>query len=160
MLSRLLLICAIAMFSACEQSAGTKVSSTSVRDSVHQMMTRLSRDISQKGPTAWLQYFEDKPGFFMASEGAMSFPNYDSAARFINNTLSKQVRHMKLEWRDVRVDVVNDNLAAVGANWLENMTDSTGETHLQSGYFTGVAEATANGWKLRNAHWSAISPVD
>jgi SnoaL-like domain len=148
------------MFSACEQPGATKVSNTSVRDSVQQMMTQLSKDITDKGPTAWLQYFEDKPGFFMASEGAMSFPNYDSAARFINNTLSRQVRRMKLEWRDVRVDVLDDDLAAIGASWLENMTDSTGETHLQSGYFTGVAEATASGWRLRNAHWSAISPVD
>lgn len=128
-----------------------------VKDSVQQMATSIATTISQQGPTAWLRYFEDAPNFFMASEGKLVFPNYDTAKNFINNTLVKIIRKIELRWSDVRIDPLTTNLANMAATFHEDITDASGKTTPQDGYFTGLAHQTPQGWKLLNAHWSVMA---
>lgn len=132
----------------------TQQQSSEVKDSVQNMMDLIAKDISHDGPIAWQKYFEDTPDFFMASDGQLVFPNSDSAKTFIKNTLVKQILKIELHWGNVRIDPLNNKFAVVGATWNEYLTDFTNKTISQSGYFTGVAEKTLQGWELRNAHWS------
>jgi len=37
-----------------------------------------------------------------------------------------------------------------------DITDTAGKMSSSDGYFTGIAEQTALGWQLLNAHWSMI----
>ncbi len=118
------------------------------------MTASIAKDVSDKGPLAWLQYFKDTSDFFMASGGHLVFANNDSAKNFINHVLVKSIREIKLHWSNVRVDPLTDQLASVGAAFHEDMMDSTGKELPIDGYFTGTAEQTSIGWKLLNAHWS------
>ena len=128
-----------------------------VRDSVQTMAQSIAKNISQQGPTAWLQYFEAAPDFYMASEGKLVFPNYDTAKNFINNTLVKIISKIELRWSDVRIDPLTTNFANMAATFHEDITDASGKTTPQDGYFTGLAHQTPQGWKLLNAHWSVIA---
>jgi len=132
----------------------TQQQSTAIRDSVQHMMNMLAKDISDKGPIAWLTYFEKTPDFFMASEGQLVFANDDSATRFIKNTLIKQIRTIGLQWSDMRIDPLTTRFSVVAATWHEEMTDFANGKISQGGYFTAIAEKDAKGWQLRNAHWS------
>jgi hypothetical protein len=127
-----------------------------VKDSVQKMIDLVAKDISADGPIAWLKHFENTPDFFMASDGQLIFPNNDSVASFIKNTLVNQIRKIELKWSKVRIDPLTEKFANVAATWQEEMTDFTGNRTSQGGYFTGIAEKTSNGWQLRNAHWSTI----
>ena len=130
--------------------------SGTVTDSVQQMMAFIEKDVSKKGPVAWLTYFEKTPGFFMASDGQLVFPNNDSATYFIREKLVKQVRNIDLKWNDIRVDSLTNTLAGVAATWHEQITGYNNNSIPQSGYFTAIAERTQQGWRLRDAHWSII----
>jgi hypothetical protein len=127
-----------------------------VKDSVSRMTANIASDISAKGPVAWLNYFEEEPGFFMASDGQLAFPDHPTAKSFIENTLVKTIRQIKLRWTDLRVDPLTSRLASIGAGFHEDVTDSAGRTLAFDGYFTGIAEERGNGWQLRNAHWSIL----
>jgi SnoaL-like domain len=128
-----------------------------VRDSVQIMTESIARDVSGEGPVAWLKYFENTPDFFMASEGRLVFPNSDSATAFIKNILVKSISKIELRWDHIRIDPLTTKLAGVSANFHEDIIDPTGKKIVGDGYFTGIAEETSQGWKLRNAHWSVIS---
>ena len=74
---------------------GNKVSftpqqKTNVLAEVQLMAETIAKNVSAEGPTAWLNGFENTPDFFMASDGQLAFPNYDSATDFINNNLTKR----------------------------------------------------------------------
>ena len=127
-----------------------------IRDSVQIMTQSISKDISLEGPGAWLKYFENTADFFMASEGRLVFPNNDSAANFIKNTLVKTIRKIDLRWNNLRIDPLSSKLAGISADFHEDITDNTGKKIAEDGYFTGIAEQTPQGWKLRNAHWSVV----
>jgi hypothetical protein len=130
------------------------------KDSASVLMTQIARGVSEKGPVAWLDYFEDGPDFFMASEGGLAFRNYPSAKIFIKNTLVKTIRHIDLRWDNERIDPLTPSIACVAADFHEELTDSAGKTVQEQGYFTGIAEQTSRGWQLRNAHWSVITPKE
>ncbi len=136
-----------------------KTAVQATKDSASVMMNRIARDVSEKGPVAWLDYFEDGPDFFMASEGGLAFRDYPSAKIFIDNILAKTIRHIDLRWDNEHVDPLTPAMASVAADFREELTDSTGKS-VQQGYFTGIAEQTNKGWQLRNAHWSAITHPD
>jgi len=125
-----------------------------VKDSVQQLVNSIEKNISQRGPVAWLNYFEDSPDFFMASDGLLVFPNIDTARNFINNVLVKNMISIKLKWDHVRIDPLTVSLSGVSANFHEDAFDSTGKKSAYDGYFSGIAIQTSNGWKLHNAHWS------
>ncbi|MBS1600756.1 MAG: hypothetical protein JST75_21230 [Bacteroidetes bacterium] len=153
-----LIFCIYLILLSCNTNTGTLTATqfTNIRDSVQQMMNSIAKDISGNGPIAWLQYFETTPNFFMASDGLLAFPNGDSATSFITKILVKKITKIDLQWSNIRIDALTPVFANVAANWHEKITDANGSTISESGYFTGVAEKSLQGWKLRNAHWSVV----
>ena len=128
-----------------------------VKDSVQQMMSFMAKDVTLKGPIAWLHYFEDTSAFFMASEGELAFPNYDSAQQVINRVLVKSIRKIDLHWSGIRINPLTATSASIAATFHENITDFEGRTSTVDGYFTAIANQTLQGWKLLNAHWSTTA---
>ena len=128
-----------------------------IRDSVQKMAESIANDVSTEGPIAWVKYFEDVPDFFMASDGKLQFPTGDSAQKFIKNTLVKNISNIRLKWSSIRIEPYTLKLANLACDFHEDITDFNGKTISEDGYFTGIAEETLQGWKLRNAHWSSIS---
>jgi hypothetical protein len=129
-----------------------------VKDSVFKLTADIATNISTKGPAAWLNYFEDTPGFFMASDGQLAFTDYPSAKAFILNTLVKSIPHIKLRWENLRIDPLTSNLAAMGADFHEDITNAAGNSLPFDGYFTATAHFNGHSWKLRNLHWSIKKP--
>ena len=150
------LVLLVAMLASCHtgNTQFNAAQSALVRDSVRQLAEAISRDVSHVGPAAWLKYFETSPEFYMASEGKCEFPNIDSATRFINTVLIKNIHSIQLHWTDLRIDPYTSTLAGISAVFHEDLTDTSGKVISEDGYFTGTAEKTAAGWQLRNAHWS------
>jgi hypothetical protein len=129
-----------------------------MRDSVTQMAAAIARDLSQTGPSAWLQYFEDTPAFFMASDGQMLFPTKDSADILVRG-LATRIPGIVLDWQDIRVEPIAPGLAVMAASYHEVVTDTAGAQTSFVGFFTGVATHTTVGWQLRNLHWSSPVPA-
>jgi hypothetical protein len=132
----------------------TEAESTVIKDNVRQLTTAIARDISTKGPAAWLDHFDNAPGFFMASDGSLDFPDYGAAKRFILDTLVKNIPKIKLNWTAVRIYPLSRRLAAIGADFHEVLTTADGKDMPVEGYFSGTAALTGQGWKLLNLHWS------
>jgi hypothetical protein len=132
----------------------TETDSAVIRDSVLHLMTGIGRDLSANGPAVWLNYFDDAPGFFMASDGDLDFPDYNAAKHFILDTLTKNISGIALNWSAVRVDPLSRHSAAIVAGFHEVLTSTSGEKIPVEGCFSGTAVLTAHGWKLRNLHWS------
>ena len=142
---------------SCTQPATTVTEtkpSPAAPDSVRFFLESMSRDVTKNGPNAWLEHFENSPDFFMASEGKLVFPNYDSADGFIRHTLVKMFTSIELRWTEVKIDVLTSDYASVAATYLENRTSASGAKDTEQGYFTGLAHLQDGKWKLRNAHWS------
>jgi len=118
------------------------------------MASNIARDVSAKGPSAWLNYFQDSPDFFMANDGRLTFHNYQSAKAFIQDTLVKSISKITLNWSHMRIDPLTSRLAAIGSDFHEDITFANGKPLPLDGYFSGIAIQTKTGWKLRNAHWS------
>jgi len=133
---------------------------TFVKNSVDNLTKNIADDVSKKGPRAWLNYFEDANGFFMANQGKISFEDYRAAKMFILNNLVKNVRRIKLKWNNVRVDPLGPDLASMGAGFHEDITDMSGKTISVDGYFTGLAHYDGIKWKLRNLHWSTPAAIN
>ncbi len=129
-----------------------------VNDSVKNMTDKIALDVSSKGPVAWLNHFENSPGFFMASDGRLQFPDNDSANRFINHTLVKTIRKIDLKWNNLRIDPLTKTLAGIRSDFHEDIIMSDQKTLSIDGYFTALAEKGPKGWQLRNAHWSIKKP--
>lgn len=125
-----------------------------VQEGVHQMLDSIARNVTEKGPVAWLDYFENTPDFFMATDGQLDFPNKDTAAIIINNKIVKQIVAIELKWNNIHIDALSGTLAAIGADFHEDITDTNGNKFPVNGYFTGIAHRSVEGWKLRNLHWS------
>jgi hypothetical protein len=134
----------------------TSVQRSVVEDSVHQMLASIAKAISHEGPIAWLEYFENSPDFFMAADGQLAFANNDSATNFLKNTYAKSIYKIELSWNHVRIDPFSSQVAGVAAVFHEDITDTAGRKSPSDGYFTGIAHQTAQGWQLRNAHWSIV----
>ena len=149
------LLVLVLLFS-CNQNPTTFTANevASVKDSVQLLTANTAKDISTKGPIAWLNYFEDTPDFFMTSNGDMAFPDYKTADSFIKNTLVKQIQHINLKWLNIRIDPLTPQIAVVGANFHEDITDTLGKITPFDGYFTATVHQTRKGWKYRDAHWS------
>lgn len=129
--------------------------SRAVKDSVLQLADMTAKGISTKGPIAWLDYFEDSPGFFMANDGGVQLPDYKTADSFIKNTLVKVISKITLKWSAIRVDPLTPGIAVMAAGYHEDITDASGKTTPYDGYFTALVHKTANGWKFRDEHWSS-----
>lgn len=133
-------------------------SSTGVADSVRAFMATLAREVTRDGPAAWRRQFADDAAFFMASEGRLVFSSAAAAGTGIDE-LTRVIAHIELRWGgDVRVDALGPGLAMVGASYTEVRADTAGHRVDEMGYFTGLAEHRAEGWRFRDAHWSVVGP--
>jgi hypothetical protein len=127
-----------------------------VTDSVRQMTIRLTNDLGQMGPVAWLNYFDKGPDFFMSSDGQLVFKDYPAARLFVENSLVKSIRKINLQFNSLRINSLSPQFASVGAGFHEKLTDSSGKILSIDGYFTALTVSTGEGWKFRNLHWSLI----
>jgi len=130
-----------------------------VEENVRLMASRLSSDLGRKGPIAWMDYFAEVPGFFMASDGQAVFPDYETASTFVDG-LAGRIAAMRLDWSDLRVEPLTKTMAVMGAAYEEGLTDTAGTAIHFGGYFTGLAVETPDGWRFRNLHWSSPRPPE
>jgi uncharacterized protein YdeI (YjbR/CyaY-like superfamily) len=150
-----LLLASLLVFSCGHRhGAMTEQDSARVSDSVLTLTTNIARDLSANGPAVWLKYFDDAPGFFMIDDGNLSFPDYNSARRFILDTLVKNIPHITLNWSAVRVFPLSRHVASIDAQFHEVLMPASGAGIPMEGYLSATATLTAHGWKLRNLHWS------
>ncbi len=155
-----LLLLSVSMFISCKPHIARLSDSQNkrVKDSISSMAINITRDISSQGPAAWLNYFEDTPDFFMVSNGELAFRDYKSAKEFILNKLVKNIPHIKLHLTNERIDALSSDLASIGADFREELTDKNGKTLNFEGYFSAIVHLTDHGWKLRNVQWSIKAP--
>ncbi len=129
----------------------------SVEGEVRAFAGEVARDVTRDGPAAWEKHFSDDPAFFMASNGELQFRDRAAATAGIRE-LPKMIRHITLEWSEVRVDAMGPDAALMGASFHEAIETAAGQSVDQKGYFTGVAERRNGRWQFRNAHWSVPVP--
>jgi hypothetical protein len=135
----------------------TPVHAAALVDSVRAFAQAVARDVTREGPAAWRGQFSRSPAFFMAAEGRVVFPTSDAVTHGIEE-LRRVIRHLELRWEDsVRVDPLAPGLAVLAAPYYEVRVDTAGKRVEETGYFTGLAEHGADGWRLRDAHWSVVS---
>ena len=133
-----------------------------VRNGVSAFAVAVAEGVTRDGPAAWRTFFSDTPDFFLAANGQLVFSSADAATRGIDE-LTKIVSKIELRWREpMRIQPISATLAVVAAPYHEVRVDSAGRRVEEDGYFTGLAQLEAEGWRFRNAHWSvatAPSPV-
>jgi hypothetical protein len=148
--------CLTLIFCSCEnRRAATGDDRTAVKDSVAGLMMRISGDITKGGPKQWLTYFENDPGFFMASDGAVKFGDFVSAATYTRDSLPQIISRIKLTWDHLRIDPLDREYACVGADFDEDITLTNGQNVSDVGFFTAVAHFDGITWKLRNLNWAS-----
>ena len=125
-----------------------------VQTAVTQFTSNMVRDLSAKGPIAWNDYIDDSPNFFMADVGQLVFKDGTKAKGFIRDTLSKSISKINLSFSNMRIDPLTNNVAIIGSDYHEDITNSSGVSASYDGYFTGTALLVDDHWKLRDAHWS------
>jgi len=137
----------------------TPASAAAIDESARTFMHTVAHDVTQEGPLAWLKFFDTGPGFFMAVNGQLVFPNAAAAKEGTQN-FARTINRIELTWGDdLRVDPLTRELSVVAASWHEIQVDKAGHRIEESGYFTGLAEYRDGHWRFRDAHWSApISP--
>ena len=144
---------------ASESQRLTPDHAAAVDRAVREFMQSVAHNVSQDGPSAWIQYFDPRPVFFMAVNGQMAFPN-GTAAQEGTLKFAQTIRHIELKWGDdLRVDPLTAGLAVVAASWSEAQVDTAGHRVDEAGYFTALAEYRDGRWQFRDAHWSSpVSP--
>jgi hypothetical protein len=137
----------------------TPASAAAIDESARTFMHTVARDVTQEGPLAWLKFFDAGPGFFMAVNGQLAFPNAAAAEEGTQN-FARTINRIDLTWGDdLRVDPLTAELAVVAASWREIQVDKAGHRIEEAGYFTALVEYRHGRWRFRDAHWSApISP--
>jgi len=143
-------------FISCKQNTTTLTTeqAATVKDSVLQLAAITAKDVSTRGPIAWLDHFENSPHFFMANDGFLALPDYKTAESFVKETLMKQLRSINLHWSAIRVEPLTPEFAIMAANYHEDITDNNNKTTVYEGYLTATVQHTANGWKFLNMSWS------
>jgi len=110
--------------------------------------------LAAAGPTAWLDVFAAEPGFFMASDGQVAFPDRAAAEAFLAD-FAPRVEALQLAWDEVRVVPLSATLAAVGTSYAERIDFADGTVARFTGYMTGLARRATDGWRLQHLHWSS-----
>ncbi len=149
----------LCLFTSCQQNPATLTTEqvTAEKDSVLRLADATAKDVSARGPIAWLDHFENSPHFFMANDGFLALPDYKTAESFVKETLVKQLRSINLHWSAIRVEALTPEFAIMAANYYEDITDNTNKTTVYKGYLTATVQHTAKGWKFLNVHWSGKS---
>jgi len=133
----------------------TPASAAAIDESARTFMHTVAHDVTQEGPLAWLKFFDTGPGFFMAVNGQLAFPNAAAAKEGTQN-FARTINSIDLTWgNDLRVDPLNAEFAVVAASWREIQVDKAGHHIEEAGYFTGLIEYRDGRWRFRDAHWSA-----
>jgi hypothetical protein len=149
----LIAICSLTIF--CPHEGLSQTETAEVQKGIRQMADAIVRDLHNDGPIAWLGYFSHSDRFFMASDGQLVFPNIDTADVFVKQ-FAKKIRQVDLTWNEIRVDSLAPGLGILAASFQEIQIGLAGVQDTPAGYFTGIAEYTQQGWKLRDAHWSVL----
>ena len=151
--------CSARTSGSAELQSLTPTSAAAIDESARAFMHTVAHDVTQEGPLAWLRFFDTGPGFFMAVNGQLVFPNA-AAAREGTQNFARTINRIDLTWgNDLRVDPLTAELSVVAASWREVQIDKAGHRIEQAGYFTGLAEYRDGHWRFRDAHWSTpISP--
>jgi hypothetical protein len=155
-------VLAIASITSCKNTRPPQWSSAekyAVKDSVTIMAVNISTDVSAHGPSAWINYFENDPGFFMASGGTLVFEDYVTAVSYTRDTVAKNFKKISLGWKRIKVDPLTADYAAMGADFHEDIVLANGQNLSVEGYFTATAHFDGSRWKLRNMNW-AIKPPE
>ena len=81
-----LLLTAFALAGCSSRTAGlaqsqslTPASAGAAGEGARMFMRTVAHDVTQEGPLAWLKFFDTGPGFFMAVNGQLAFPNAAAA---------------------------------------------------------------------------------
>jgi hypothetical protein len=130
-------------------------SSLIVENDISKMTDSLEKDLFRSGPLAWVSYFENKPGFFMISDGELAFKDYSTGKEFIEKTLVTKIVKVNLTLDHLEIHALMTQLASLAAHFHEDLTDPAGNSKSISGYLTSVLEKTDQGWKFLNLHWSS-----
>jgi hypothetical protein len=136
----------------------TAEESAAVKESVTQLAANISMDLTSKGPAAWVNYFENDPGFFMASNGMLVFKDYKTAKTFTLDTVAKKFKKINLSWKNLKIDPLTATYASFGADFHEDIVLANGKALAADGYFTATAHFDGTRWKLRNMNWAMKSP--
>jgi len=136
----------------------TAATNSIIKDSVTQMAAHISIDVSTHGPAAWLNYFENAPGFFMASNGVLVFKDYATAKSYTLDTVVKNFKKISLSWKNVKVDPMTATYATLGADFHEDIILANGQNLSIGGYVTATAHFDGSKWRLRNMNWATMAP--
>ena len=152
---RCLSLAAVLLATACQTpwSEPELAALTRVRREVTEFLMRIPLYLAREGPLAWRRHLLAEPSFFMATYGSLHLTSGEHAAAFVGE-IAPQIASMTLEWREIRVEPLTDELAAVSAGYAEHARFVAGGEERFAGWFTGVAVRTAEGWRLQHAHWS------
>jgi hypothetical protein len=143
---------------AAESQSLTPASAAVIGESARSFMRTVADDVTQEGPLAWLKFFDTGPAFFMAVNGQLAFPNA-AAAQEGTQKFAQTINRIELIWGDdVRVDLLDAQLAVIAAPWREVLIDKAGHLIEQTGYFTALTECRDGRWRFRDIHWSAPIP--
>jgi len=137
----------------------TPASAAAIDESARRFMHTVAHDVTQEGPLAWLKFFDTGPGFFMAVNGQLAFPNAAAAKEGTQN-FARTINRIELTWgNDLRVDTLTTELSVIAASWREILVDKAEHRIEEAGYFTALVEYREGSWRFRDAHWSApIAP--
>jgi hypothetical protein len=142
-----------------KEEALTAAQAAPVQSAVSAYLHTVAADVTREGPIAWRRHFSLGPGFFMAVDGRLAFPDGATAATAIQE-LTRTLPHIELRWGDdIRVDALTPRLAGVATSYNEVTVNAAGQRSEASGYFTGVVENRDGRWRFLNAHWSSLQPT-
>lgn len=138
--------------------APEQVPAAEAERAVRELLDSLAADLAQRGPLAWMDWFDRGSDFAMASDGKLVFPSIEEAERFLRG-FAPEVASMELTWSDVRVDAAPGGLVLIAAAYDEVIVRTSGEVLEFGGYVTAVAVDGDAGWRLRRLHWSSPRPM-
>src|SRR5882757_5186173 len=93
MISQILLLLIFTLEACQSKTEAPETKNTGpVTDSVRLLLANLQKGLSDKGSVVWLDYFDQAPGFYMASDGQIAFKDYQTAKQFIETVLVKKIK--------------------------------------------------------------------
>jgi hypothetical protein len=151
--------CSARASGSAELQSPTPAREAAIVESARTFMHTVAHDVTQEGPLAWLKFLDTGPGFFMAVNGQLAFPNAAAAKEGTQN-FARTIDRIELTWgNDLRVDPLTAELAVVASSWREIQVDKAGHRIEETGYFTALVEYRDGHWRFRDVHWSApVSP--
>jgi ketosteroid isomerase-like protein len=134
------------------ESPGARTSSA--LDSARALLASVPTALGDRGPAAWLDFFEDTPSFFMASDGAIAFADRVTAETFLDD-FSRKVSGMVLEWHQPRFEDLGGDIVAVTASYDETIRMRDGTESSFGGHMSGVIRRQGGRWRFQHLHWSS-----